>query len=625
MVHRSGLLLGQAWSIRIVAAIGQFNDFPRVRPHPAPFVFPRNAPTLALLLVLAGAARADIDLPSIPPAQPEAATARVFLDESVEIPLRGVNRSGRPLEFLIRRAPSSGSLSEVTPTGRATAVVTYTPSARATAGVDRFRYAVRAPGTGVSTPAEVVIQLVERPPKLVAPTRLEFPSVALGDTASESFEIRNDGGGRVAGTLRVPLPWRLAEGDGAYSLGPGESASFTLAFQPTESRRHAETLRFSHDESAGIGLEGVGFTAIEIVPRQIRLEGDGRSETRSGEFLVRNISGVEREVHIAAPSSILVDDHITVAPQSEIKVALRTRSGFLDAINDALKFTSEDLRFSVPLKATAAPARLVASRDQLDFGTLVAGKFGREKLTLRNIGGSPVTLRATAPEGVLLQPDPSYEPLGPGQSRAFEITYARPSVGKLDDTLVFESDSLSVRVPVKATVKPDPRDQVNLAASADRRPAVKLNALPTVEQIGVTRQTHHEVDLTWKHVSPDAKRYVLILRRIIFQPDGKAAFQFEPLKDAKPRIVRNEVRATVGGLDPGEHITVLVVAYDAEGTPSQASPPFTLTSKPRPTLPIPWTWLGVAAIAGCLFLIVRERRRRHAALESEVSRMTAPR
>lgn len=572
-------------------------------------------------------ARADIDLPSVPPPQPEAATARVFLGESVEIPLRGISRGGRPLDFLIRRAPAKGRLTGPMPTSRNTAVVTYTPNAKAMPGVDRFRYAVRAPGTGVSTPAEVIIEVAERPPVFEAPARLEFPAVALGESVRQSFELRNAGGGRIVGRMLVPPPWKVAAGDGRYALGPGQSANFALTFSPAEPRRYADSVRFSHSEGAGIGLDGRGYQPIEIAPRAIRLEGDGRAETRAAEFVLRNVSDVEREVRIVAPASVIIEDVVRVPAGAEVKVALHTRAGFLASLNDEITFASGDLAFRIPLHVAAAPARLVASREEIDFGTLPAGRFGRQKLALRNIGGSPATVRATLPAGVLLQPDPSYEPIAPGQEKPFELSFARPDAGKLDEVLTFEAGSSVLRLPLKAVVTPDPRSGNGGGAESaptalpGATPPVKLNGLPPVEQIGITRQTYSEVDITWRHVSPDARRYGVVVQRITFRGDGTALLRFEPLLNVKPRIVRNEVHASLVGLRPGERVTILIVSYDFEGTPSAASAPFVVASKVKPPTRIPWTGIGIAALVVFAALIVRERRRRRAALDAEIDRL----
>jgi len=555
-----------------------------------------------------GAARADIDLPTVPPPQPEAVAVKVFLGESIQIPLRGVSRGGQPLTFLIRRAPQAGRLSPITSVGRNEAVVTYTHDRSAGAVVDRFRYAVQAPNTGVSTPAEVIVNVVERPSVFTAPATVEFPDTAIGDSSRQSFEVRNDGGGRLTGEFTVPEPWKLVEGEGSYSLGEGESVSFTVTFTPTDNRRFIGEGTFSHGEGFQIALTGRGYAPIEVVPREVRVEGDGHSEVRTGGFLLRNVSNEDRELTIQAPKEVIVQDTVTVPARSETQVAVHTRAGFLGALSGTLAITGSKVKLDVPLRVEASPARMIVHPEAIDFGTLAAGRYGRVKMTLKNIGGSPAQFTAAYPEGTMLDPDPSYEALAPGAVREFSVSFARPGAATLDGALAFDMGGVRLSVPMKAKVTEhhEKGDESPVAPSGP--PPVKTNDLPPVEQMGFA-QTKTRLDLTWKRTSPEIVRYGLILREIGFDAKGEAVFKYKPLPRVKPRFVRDEVRATLEGLRPGEHITLLIVGYDASGTPTVPSPPFVVFTKPTVPLRIPWFWIGVLAIIVCAGVIVRERRR----------------
>ncbi len=543
---------------------------------------------------------------------------QIFIGESIEIPLNGVSRSGAPLEFLIRRKPEAGQLSEITSTGRSSAVVTYSHDPSSGPVVDHFRYAVRAPNTGVSTPAEVTVRVVERPSVFVAPKRLDFPDVALGDSARETLEIRNDGGGRITGQLAVPAPWRLAAGDGQYSLGEGDTASFTIVFTPTEDRRFTALGTFSEPAGSEFGLSGRGYAPIEVAPREVRLEGDGRNEVRTGGVLLRNVSDEDRELRITAPSEVVVQDMVKVAAKSETQVAMHTRAGFLGPLSGRLTIVGRAVRLDVPLKVASAPARLVVEPGVIDFGTLEAGKFGRAKLKLRNLGGSPAEMTVKLPPGVMLEPDPSYEALAPGAEREFEVAYARPAAAKLDDALIFEIGGITTSVPLKGKVTAEPGSDTSLPGASGVTPTVKMNDLPPVPQISFT-QTKTSLELSWKKTAPEIKRYALILREIGFSPTGEAVFKYKQLPRVKPRIVRDEVRATLEGLRPGEHITLVVVGYDEAGTPTRPSAPFVVFTKPTVPIRIPWFWLGVAAIIGCVIVIVRERRQRRSASDAHAA------
>ncbi len=547
---------------------------------------------------------------------------KVFLGEPVEVPLKGLSRTGLQLQFLIRRPPASGQLSEITLTGRGTAIVTYTPNAGAGTGVDRFRYAVRGPTGGVSTPVDVTLNVVERPAVFTAPARLDFPATAVGKSAPQTFEIRNDGGSRLEGHLTVPAPWKLS-GDGDYALGPGDSKSFVVTFAPGDPRRFSDVGTFSHAEGVEIGLSGLGYAPIEVVPREIRLEGDGRSEVRTGGFLVRNVSDEDQDLVITAPGEIIAPASVKVAAKSEVRVALHTRKGFLGALDGWLKLSGREVRLDAPLRVMAAPARVRIEPGKIDLGSFVAGRFGRAKLTLRNDGGSPAALRVRLPDGVQLRPDPSYEALEVGQAREFEVSFARPGAGKLDDAMVFEAGGAPIAVAIKAVVTDDPRSDDSPGgpkAAPDATPKVDMNDIPPVPQIGMV-QTKTSLELSWKKTSPDAVRYALFMRSIGFDDKGEPVFKYTALPRVKPRIIRDEVRATLEGLRPGERITLMVVSYDAAGKPSLPSLPFVVATEADPPRAIPWFWLGLATIAIFGWLLVRERRRQRAVTVEEIGRI----
>jgi hypothetical protein len=223
---------------------------------------------------------------------------------------------------------------------------------------------------------------------------------------------------------------------------------------------------------------------------------------------------------------------------------------------------------------------------------------------------------------VILTPDPSDEPLAPGASREFEITFARPSGGKLDDKLTFTAGALSLSIPVHAVVKDDAAGAPPpvLPEAGSPLANVDFSDIPPVAEIRVER-TKHEVDLTWKKGNDNVARYALVQRRIEFDPDGKPYFKFIPLKDVKVRFVRDQARATIAGLRAGEHLTLIVIGYDANGRPSRPSETLDVATLPNPPWRIPWGWIGALVVIVSIALIVRERRRLRAASDAEFQQM----
>lgn len=565
----------------------------------------------AVLLAAVPVLDADIELPDVPPPQPKSLNIEVYKGESVDIPLEGVNRSGYQLRFLIRKQPDLGTLSAPRISGRTTATVTYTHDIKSGLGVDRFRYAVQTSRSGVSTPADVVVNVVERPPRFVAPTELEFDPTAIGEFAGREMELRNDGGSRVFGTMKLPAPWKIVSGGDSYDLGPGESQNYVLLFEPTEEKRYSGVIEFSHDPSAAVGLGGAGFAPISVVPREVRADSDGMSEVRTGAFIVRNESDVDREVRIEAPQSILVEDVVAVPAKSEVQVALHTKTGFLEGLSGTLHITGGSVDLKVPLDVAAAPVRLTANVREIDFGSIAEGRSAYAKFVVRNNGGSTADLRFTLPDGVEIRPDPTIAALEPGDIREFEISIARQTAGDVEVPLIVEAGISRLEIPLRLKVVEGPKTRVEspgkTAHPGGRR--IKTNDIPPVSSLRVTRQTEHEIDFSWDKTSPSVAKYVVFLRTTRVNENNQAVYRYKKLDRVKVRFVRDEARTSIQGLRPGEQFTIQIVGYDAADVPSVASEPFVLASKPAKPVRIPWSIFGLVGLAIAAGVIVFERRR----------------
>ncbi len=553
---------------------------------------------------------ADIDLPTPPPPQPRDLAVQVYKGESVEIPLEGLSRSGYQLKFLIRRQPQFGTLSEPTQTGRTTASIIYTHDGANGVGVDAFRYAVQAPNTGVSTPATVTIRIVERPPLFVAPHQVEFPKTSIGETSTQVITIGNEGGGTLSGRLKVPPPFSILGDDPTYILPSGETRTFVLSFAPTESRRYAEAAEFTHAPGVEIGLEGIGYSPIEVVPREIRLEGDGVNEVRSATVTVRNTSARDRALELTAPPGVVVQGSLTVPADDEVQLALHTATGVLESIHGDLELRGENVHLNVPIFVTAAPARIVANpRDEIDFGTVQSGRTATRTLTLRNTGGQDAEIRATVMDGVTIHPSPEVALLAPGESRDYKLAFTRLQPGAVSGELLLQFGAGRLTIPLRAEVEPRPVDAAAQARERTAQAAANVNSIPPVESVGVSRQTHTEVDLVWKKTAPNVDKYILYERKIEFSETGEPQFVYRPVEGARVRFVRNEARVTVKGFRPGERRTFIIFGLDAAGTRSQPSEPFEIFSKPKKAFQIPWGTVAMVALVVFVVIIVRERRR----------------
>ncbi|NNE08477.1 MAG: choice-of-anchor D domain-containing protein [Gemmatimonadetes bacterium] len=127
----------------------------------------------------------------------------------------------------------------------------------------------------------------EGPPScLVTPPAIAFGSVNVDETAEETITIANGGGGILSGTIAAGCgPFVIVEGDRAYSLGAGQSRSFTVRFAPLvgDSIECALTLGGS---CGSIDVSGFGnaVCAVDLDPPANVTEGDATVITWTSRF-----------------------------------------------------------------------------------------------------------------------------------------------------------------------------------------------------------------------------------------------------------------------------------------------------------------------------------------------------
>lgn len=77
---------------------------------------------------------------------------------------------------------------------------------------------------------------------------IDFGPVLAGTAVTRSLIVRNLGGGILAGDLRFSCPaFSLVSGDSGYRLGPDESKTFLLRFQPVAAESYTCTIEASTD------------------------------------------------------------------------------------------------------------------------------------------------------------------------------------------------------------------------------------------------------------------------------------------------------------------------------------------------------------------------------------------
>ncbi len=70
------------------------------------------------------------------------------------------------------------------------------------------------------------------PQVVVSPSGISFDDTPVGQSTTKTFNIINDGGGTLTGSVSAPAPFSIVSGS-PFSVGAGQSQTVTVRFSPT--------------------------------------------------------------------------------------------------------------------------------------------------------------------------------------------------------------------------------------------------------------------------------------------------------------------------------------------------------------------------------------------------------
>lgn len=572
---------------------------------------------------------------------PQAQNVTIFRGRSVEIPLRAIGRAPSQLKFLIRTPPKYGRLGEIRFTGRKTAVVTYSHDEKATAAYDSFTYAVQAVDTAVSAAGTVHIAISEEPPALSVVHTLDFGQLWVGETREEEITVLNTGGGSLAGRMIVSEPWRIL-GSAEYRLARKEQKRVRVLFAPADAGEFAARLLFSHDTRSSVTLSGAAEAPLEFAPAdELLLSPEAGKTTRAGSLSIRNRTPAERAVEISVPDTIEAPEEIVVPANGETTVELRTKPGFLAALEDRVDLQSDRYQRSVPLRVLAMPPVLRAEPESLDFGTVPLKFPTRKTLTVVNDGGSLARMRLETPPEVLLIPDPNATVLAPGEKRMFEVELEVSGTGTFRKNINVATEGASaLTIPLSAVgIAGEPQPKSTLPAQThpsvkrdlpsslpprilvEEIPAGTLSNIPPVTEFQTVVISPSSLEIKWKKPAPNAVTTLIEYRSIEPGINGPAKLIWHKWQGAAVREESGNVVALFGNLPLGRTWYIRFTSLDETGRRSRPSPTLLLATPPAP--PVRWQWwvLGVVVVGGVVYAIVLIRRGREAEDQADADRL----
>src|SRR5678815_1111293 len=108
-------------------------------------------------------------------------------------------------------------------------------------------------------------RVTDSPPQLVLnPSSLNFGSVIIGQTRTQSVQVINTGGSTLTGNVTANPPFTILSGN-PYLVPPGQTGLVNVGFSPSSSGTFNDTIVFiSNGGNSSNSVTGIGLTPPQL-------------------------------------------------------------------------------------------------------------------------------------------------------------------------------------------------------------------------------------------------------------------------------------------------------------------------------------------------------------------------
>jgi hypothetical protein len=383
---------------------------------------------------------------------------------SVQIPLRGFERSLNRLEYGVIARPRHGRLSDLTqydgPDRQGPGQVTYTHANDDASTSDTFAFEVRSLLGNLRARGRVTIRILDAAPILqISPPVLDFGSFAIGDPPARGIvELGNVGGAVLQGQLEPPAPFLLGE-NGSFVLRRGESTRFPILFAPERPGPYLFCVQPVPGDPAILTLKGEALSpfSVEATDARFTLNRDG---SRTAKAVVRNSSRQTQTINVVLPPESPVEPSapFALAPDEEVEVVLRIPPEHKTAVRPF------DVRFEgighaqvQQFETAAVPASLTVVAEP-DFGEVRSGTAASADLVLRNEGGTSAQVKLLEHESINPANGATAVSIAAGEKVVVPLKLRLKREQALPVSIALSFQGQEVLVPIKAStfVAPSP-------------------------------------------------------------------------------------------------------------------------------------------------------------------------
>lgn len=277
------------------------------------------------------------------------------------------------------------------------------------------------------------------PSCVVSPRSLDFGSVTVGDIADKDFTITNEGEETLSGQVSESCQYFSLVGDVSYSLGPGESHTFTVRFNPLTDGEYHCIIQTGTDceslPSVGIG-EYLPDCELSTTSLNFGTVTVGYSLDKS--FSITNTGGgrLQGEIEESCPDFQLVTSRTYDLAGGDSKTFWVRFKPLSAGTKNCTIETGNPLCNDLPCTGIGEdPPECVITPTSLDFGTVAMGHYEEKQFTIRNDGGGMLSGEVSVSSDHFTIISSTIYDLGQGQQQNFIVRFEPQSSGNFDCTV----------------------------------------------------------------------------------------------------------------------------------------------------------------------------------------------
>ena len=308
----------------------------------------------------------------------------------------------------------------------------------------------------------------------VAPEAIGFGSVLVGASGTEGLTIENTGSAPLEGTVSLSgdtSAFTITDGNGDFSIAPGETQAVEVTFAPGESASFAGTVAIEHNASNAsspveVSLTGNGIApAIAVTPEAVNFGSVVTGESATETLTIENTgdASLDGEVSLSNGEGVFTlasgSGTFALPPGDTQAVEVTFTPGESASFTGNVAVEHNASNASSPVDVTltgngTAPAIAVDS-EVVDFGSVIAGDSALQSLAIENTGTAPlegtVSLSGNASAFTLTEGSGDFS-IAPSETQAVEVTFAPEEAASFAGTIAISHNASNATNPVEVAL-----------------------------------------------------------------------------------------------------------------------------------------------------------------------------